>query len=109
MSNFSKATEKYIQHEVKLRLHDYKFLSFERSLQAMNQRFERSLQAMDQRFERSLQTMDQKIDSNFKYLDQKIDDGFKHVGSQLRWMLGIIISTMASFVVPVVLRFMNII
>ena len=36
MSNFSKAEENYIEHEVQLRLHDEKFKSLEKKLEHVN-------------------------------------------------------------------------
>lgn len=36
MSNFSKAEENFIEHEVKIRLHDEKFIGMEKRLDSMD-------------------------------------------------------------------------
>lgn len=91
MSALTQEMEKYIEHEVQLRLHDEKFL-------LQNDKF--------QSLENSISRLDNKIDESVRHLDGKLDESIRHIDNKLSWTLGLLVS---SIFLPVVLHLLKLI
>lgn len=83
MSKLTIEQEQYIEHEVKIRLHDHKFDSLERVIK--------------------------KLDSSVNHLDNKIDSSIKHLDNKLSWGIGVFIAiSLIGWMLPIALQFIKI-
>lgn len=87
MSTLTKEQEQYIEHEVKIRLHDGKF----------------------DNLEKAIDRLDNKVDVGLKHLDDKIDVGLKHLDNKLSWGIGVFIAiSLIGWMLPIALQFIKV-
>jgi hypothetical protein len=78
----NKDQQNYIEHEVKIRLHDAKFQLFEKSIDYLN--------------------------ATLQHLDNKIDTGLKHLDNKLTSAIRIFIAiSVVGYMIPIALHFMK--
>jgi len=94
-------TEKYIEHEVQLRVHDEKFTMIESQLNKLNNKIDRNFDVLDKKIDKSFEILDKKIDKTVELLDNKIDKGNEKLDHKINFNTGIIVTTI---IVPVILH-----
>ncbi len=67
MTAFSKAEENFIEHEVKIRLHDNKFDGLQISIGKLDTKLDTSINKLDDKLEKSID----RLDASIKHLDNK--------------------------------------
>jgi hypothetical protein len=83
MSSFTKEQEQYLDHEIRLRLHDKQFTLLEAAIERW----------------------DKKLDISTNRLDSKLDGGLKHLDNKFMWMFGVILG---SIWLPAILHYLHI-
>lgn len=87
MSTLTKEQEQYIEHEVKLRIHEGKF----------------------DNLEKAIERLDNKIDIGLKHLDDKIDYGLKHLDNKMTWGFGVFIAiSIVGWIIPIAIQFVHV-
>lgn len=104
MSTFNKETEQYIEHEVKLRLHEKQLKSFEETKSQL-ENHEIQLKLHDEMFKNNNDKFKSLRESILR-LENKIDSGLKHLDNKSMLMFSIILG---SIWLPAILHYLHII
>lgn len=97
MYTIDEATEKWIQHEVELRLQSERF-----TLQ--DEKFFQSIQHMDDKFSQSMANMDDKFSQSMAHMDDKFSRLYNQLNNKLNTILGLCGAIFTAILVPIILH-----
>lgn len=108
MYTIDEATEKWIQHEVELRLQSERFTlqdeKFYQSLKNQDEKFFQSLEHMDDKFSQSMANMDNKFSQSMTHMDDKFSRLYNQLNNKLNTILGLCGAIFTAILVPIILH-----
>lgn len=108
MTAFTKDQEHYIEHEVKIRLHDTNFSALEKSIDRLDNKIDTSIDRLDKKIDTSIDRLDNtidKLDRKIDKLDNKLEASINHLDNKFMLMFSVVLG---SIWLPAILHYLHI-